>query len=286
MRTHKVLPDFVLLGAQRAGTTSMHSYLKQHPDIFMSQPLKEPGFFLDKDFMRNMHARHRIFFKSKNSLLKNFMLQGYKGEKLFGESTTYYTWGERSRKQKVPERIKQTNRKMKFIYIIRNPLDRMISSFLGFLVAQKNLQYLKLNEFVNENSWVLSNSLYFYQLKPYFETFQEKQFKIIIFEEYISNPAKTLNEIFTHLSLEKINDFEPFKILNRSENKYSLPENELKFTEENYRKLIGPIKKDIAKMEIVLNKSLDFWDISKEKWCLSQEFSIKDIFYKQERNSL
>jgi hypothetical protein len=264
-KAKEVLPNFILIGAQRCGTTSMHSYLKKHPDIFMSQPLKEPGFFLDTAFIKNYLASYGIHFDSKDSLLKNFMLQGYSGEKFFGESSTHYTWGDRSRTFKTPQRMKMLNPEMKLIYIIRNPFARMVSHFLG---VQNKFQYVKLNHFVYNNSWVLANSLYYYQLKYYLEFFTAKQIKIIVFEDYINDPQKILNEIFDHLNVKKYQNYSSFKIMNQSENRNLLPEKELKFTLQNYEKLIEPIRTDISEMEKFLHRSLSLWDISPEKWCV------------------
>ena len=60
--------DFIIIGAQKSGTTSLHNYLDKHPDIFMSKPFKEPRYFMPFSFVKKYYKEQKnpIYLKSKN----------------------------------------------------------------------------------------------------------------------------------------------------------------------------------------------------------------------------
>lgn len=106
-----MLPNFLIVGAARAGTTSLYYYLKQHPDVFMS-PKKEIDFFdVDKNFEKGLDWYERYF-------------EGYTGQKAIGEASPLYMYLE-----KVPKRIAKVIPDVKLIFILRNPVDRAYSHY-------------------------------------------------------------------------------------------------------------------------------------------------------------
>ncbi len=256
LRKNKIVPNLIIIGAHKSGTTSLHNYLNMHPDIFMSTPIKEPGFFIDIKYIEKSF--------SKNALLKNDMLQGYSGQQIFGESTDYYTSRYNSCIYKIPENIKRINPQMKFIYILRNPLERILSSYLHR--KRYDLNIPDLNKYISNTNTPLLTSLYGQQLNRFLIHFSKKQFKILIFEEFIENPQKSLNEIFEFLSVSIFDKYNEFEIYNKS-NRSSFTDNELLFTGENYNRLMFLISKDLKTLESTLGRSLTIWDLSKEKWC-------------------
>lgn len=76
----KVKPNLLILGSQKCGTTSLHNYLNKHPDIFMSSPMKEPGYFIYDEWMREHWSSQNLKISNKQELLLSFMLKTYKGE--------------------------------------------------------------------------------------------------------------------------------------------------------------------------------------------------------------
>ena len=80
-----MLPNFLVIGAMKAGTTALHNYLTQHPDIFMTY-VKEADFFLN----HSPGLAKSPFFGSRDKLI-HLMLRGYSDEPLLGESSTTYT---------------------------------------------------------------------------------------------------------------------------------------------------------------------------------------------------
>lgn len=264
LRKTKIVLNLVIIGAPKSGTSSLHNYLNIHPDIFMSTPMKEPGFFIDTGYTKKGFKKRRMKVEFKNKLLKNDMLQGYCGQQIFGESPTYYTWCYNSSIYKIPENIKWINPKMKFIYMLRNPLERIQSNYLHRKKYDFNI--LDLNKYISNTNALLLTSLYSQQLNRFLIHFSKKQFKILIFEEFIENPQKSLNEIFEFLSVSIFDKYNKFEIYNKS-NRISFTDNELLFTGENYNRLMSLISKDLDTLESTLGRSLKIWDLSKEKWC-------------------
>ena len=275
LRSKKLLPNLIIMGAQKSGTTSLHNYLNIHSDIFMSFPLKEPGLFMDFDFMKEYFDKQGIKVKSKNDLIKNQMLKGYNGQKYFGESSAYYTLGARAERFRIPENIKHANQEMRFIYILRNPLDRIVSAYLH--EKRKGLTHLDLNSHVmndkpvlNDNS-SLSTSLYYKQLSSYLSFFDKENFKIVIFEDFINNPVNELHKIFSFLllSVSEVDNNFCFKIYNKSSNKEHHAKKDLLFSEKVYEHLMSYLADDVYKLENFVGGKIKSWDLSKEKWCVS-----------------
>jgi sulfotransferase family protein len=104
-----VLPNLLIIGAPKAGTTSLHGYLEQHPDVSMSKP-KELRYFLRSDW-RAQQAWYESHFDPAKPVR--------------GESTPLYAaWPHRA---DVPERAAELVPDAKLIYLVRDPIDRLVS---------------------------------------------------------------------------------------------------------------------------------------------------------------
>lgn len=104
----ETVPHFLILGAAKCGTTSLHLWLSQHPQLLMSFP-KEPPFFEVE------YERGREFYLST-------YFQQWDGTRLLGDARTsnlFHPW--------VPERVHESNPNAKLIAIVRNPIDRCLS---------------------------------------------------------------------------------------------------------------------------------------------------------------
>ena len=117
-------PNFIIIGAMKAATTSLYTYIKQHPDIFMTK-VKEPMFF--NNFNQNTDFKV-LANKSKkvNSLLDYFsMFSSVKNESAIGEASPAYIYNENA-----PHLIKEHLKDVKIIAILRQPTDRAYFNFL------------------------------------------------------------------------------------------------------------------------------------------------------------
>ena len=113
------MPNFLVIGAARSGTTSLYCYLKEHPQVFMSSP-KEPHYFVPLE--DRVHAgpgdqvsRSRLAARDINQYQSLF--QGASSEKALGEASVWYLYHPEAAK-----RIKETLPGAKLIVVLPNPL--------------------------------------------------------------------------------------------------------------------------------------------------------------------
>ncbi|MGM0582488.1 MAG: sulfotransferase domain-containing protein [Bacteroidota bacterium] len=200
-------PDFLIIGAMKAGTSSLHYYLSQHPDIRMSTP-KEIHFFDEKNFS----------IEKIDKYCENFVKRK---EEIVGTTPQSYSKTHKPNYENVPKRIKKYLPKIKLVYIVRDPIDRIYSHFKeqqsgGYHTSQNINDYLR---DIN-NSHLLMTSRYFYQISNYLKYFSKSHIKVLTLEDLNKNPEKVLNQLFEfldvdNLSIESLN----LNIKNSSESK-------------------------------------------------------------------
>lgn len=179
------IPNLCLFGAMKSGTTSLNYYLSSHPDIFMS-PNKEPGYFVQEiAWNKGINWYLNLFEKACN-------------EKIIGEASTHYT--KLPKYSGVAQRIKKFNSDMKFIYIMRDPVKRLISHFWHNVIFEGERR--SLIEAVKEDGQYADISNYAMQLKPYFELFDKDKFYTLTHEEMVSSPLETIQKIFQWLGVD------------------------------------------------------------------------------------
>ena len=203
------LPNFLIIGAPKAGTSSLYSYLKQHPQIYMS-PEKEPHFFglenREIDFQGPGDLeRYRNAVTQFEDYLKLF--DGVTNEVAIGEASTSYLSN-----SQAPEKIKHYLPRVKLIAVLRNPVDAAYASFLHLLrdgdetITDFSLA-LQQEEARIKDNWegiwhYRQRGLYYEQLKRYFELFDRKQLKIYLYEDFKNNSQFVLQDIFEFLNVE------------------------------------------------------------------------------------
>jgi hypothetical protein len=188
------LPTFFIIGAPKAGTTSFHHYLDQHPQIQMSTN-KEPRFFAGPE-------NGVPYAKGKVDRLADY-------EQLFdpaiavrGEASTDYAT--HPRREGVPERIKELVPGAKFIYLVRDPFDRTISHYrmrVAFLGERRSLQEA-LSDLSDRTSPYVWPSLYASQLERYLEHFSQEAVMVVDQADLLAQRRPTLSAVFTFLGVD------------------------------------------------------------------------------------
>lgn len=254
------LPNFLIIGAQKSGTTSLYRYLRRHPDIFMSFPMKEPGLFLGTRGARTLWAHRGIEVPSLQDLLDQHMLRGHRGERLFGEASTYYTIAERSVRWRVPQRIRRLNPEMRFIYILREPLERIVSNYLHRRKMGRTT--LPLTDYLDqqEGSAALRTSMYAWQLGNYLRHFRQDQFCVLIFEEFIRTPEREMRRVYSHLGLEPVVSTDRFQPFNVSRNRYTIDRKALRLDDRRVTMLRERLRPDTEQLFELLGRRVDVWD--------------------------
>ena len=201
---HQKKPNFFIIGAMKAATTSLYTYLKQHPDIFMTQ-VKEPMFF--NNFLQDKNYKIIGSSKKKINTLKEYftMFDSVKNEVAIGEASPSYIYNQLS-----PKLIKQELGDVKIIVVLRNPTDRAYSNYLHTKRSDReNLSFLDAITIESEriqDNWspiyhYIEKGYYCRQIQRYYNVFPKENIKVLLFEDVIKKTESTLKEIFEFLSV-------------------------------------------------------------------------------------
>jgi Sulfotransferase domain len=178
-RREGALPNLIIIGGLKCGTTSLHHYLNLHPQVAMSRP-KELNFFVEKlnwPLGRDWYADH---FDPKAPVR--------------GESSPHYT--NRPGFGGVPERMRDVlGTDIRLIYVVRDPIDRMLSHYLHNVGGGYEERSMTDALSDPESSYV-TRSRYFFQLEPYLEAFGAERIEIIGREELKSDRPGTMRRAF------------------------------------------------------------------------------------------
>jgi len=203
------MPNFLVVGAAKAGTTALYYYLKQHPQIYMS-PEKEPKFFAlegDKLNFRGPGDRENIC-KSAITDIETYrqLFQGVTNEIAIGEASPLYLYS-----PKAAERIKKYIPDAKLIAILRNPIERAYSGYImhvreGRETAKDFAEALQEEETRIRNNWgwghYVNVGFYHTQLKRYLELFDQEQIRVYLYEDLKTDPIKLVQDIFRFLGVD------------------------------------------------------------------------------------
>jgi len=278
------LPNFLIIGAPRSGTTSLYHYLKEHPQIFMSKQ-KELRFFAFVGETLNFKGPYDDQFVNQESITT---LEQYQDQ--FKEATTQIARGESSPIYlwwpNVPERIDQYLPDVKLITIFRNPVERAYSDFLNM----RNLGWEPLRDFqealekeqdrINQE-W---GPFYYYQkkgfyatyLKDYLQFFDSDQIHICFYEDLCRDPQSLLKNIFQFLGVDDGFQCNTSKIFNSAKDaKISTKNNLQNFIKTLFKtthssitdpinpniqkKLIDIYQEDILNLQELTHRDLSHW---------------------------
>lgn len=205
-----MLPDFIIVGASRSGTTTLWHYLKNHPQVFMPEK-KELRFFEQDDYFLQGQTFYESYFK-------NSEMHKVRGE----ASPPYFEAGITKRKNNVyrfdssndvPFRIQKMLPDVKIIITLRSPITRTFSQFVKNLRQGKEKYYslkkaikAELNgerSYLNDHtSWIYKNT-YSIHLKRWFDLFPKENILVLIFENWKKNPETALQKISDFLEVDK-----------------------------------------------------------------------------------
>ena len=199
-----VLPNLIIIGAMKSGTTSLHHYLSLHPQIFMSRE-KELKFFVEEiNWCKGID-----WYKSH-----------FPGEtKISGESSPTYT--KYPLHQGVAQRMYSILPNAKLIYILRDPVERIISHYLHRYISgsENNPDINDALANFDENYYIY-RSKYYFQLQQYLEYFPDSSILILTLEDLAANTHQNLRKIFDFLEVDNsVYPFQTFKKLHESVNK-------------------------------------------------------------------
>lgn len=243
-----VLPDFLVVGASKSGTSSIYHYLKQHPNIFLSDLQKEGRYFsrmkgnfsgpgdtkIDKTIIPDIE-QYKTLFKN------------YNNEKAVGDISPDYLY---FHQQAIPLIKKVLGDKTKIIIILRSPVERAFSGYMHFKRDKReSLSFEEALETEKErlkNNWIWAwqyknSGLYYEQVKAYLDNFENT--KVIVFDEFSEQPQKVLAKICELIGVDPDFEFDTSYKYNVS----GRPKSEVLYKLETSHRLVSFMKKFIPK---------------------------------------
>jgi hypothetical protein len=217
------MPNFFIIGAQKAGTTSLYHYLDQHPQVYMS-PAKEPFFFnheinsadgeiVKRKFGGPGRSWNPVRFTDNPVRFSNLeeyraLFAGVTDEKAIGEASVLYicTPG-------TAERIKKYVPEAKVIALLRNPADRAYSAFLNAVRGGREplndfAQALREEEDRIRDNWhyvyrYRDRGLYHGQLKRYYDVFDREKIGVWLYEDLSADPSRMVQSVLRFLGVDE-----------------------------------------------------------------------------------
>lgn len=179
------MPDFIVIGAMKAGTTTLFRHLQSHPQIFMPE-LKEPDFFVTtKNWSKGFDWYASLF-------------AGAPSQALTAEASTNYS--KRASFPEVAPRIRKYIPEVKIIYVLRDPLERIRSQYVHSRLTGGERRPPE--QAVTPDSGYVDTSLYGAQVQCYLDHFPREQISVVLSEHMRDDPGSFLAAIESFLGVE------------------------------------------------------------------------------------
>lgn len=175
-------PDFIIIGAMKAGTSTLYDQLARQPGIFMSTP-KEPAFFADDAVFARGSDWYRSLFAPAPS------------EALRGEASTHYT--KLPTFPKTVERMRMLDPAPRLIYIIRNPVDRAVSHYLH--EWSQGVMGPDMAASFDDHPELVEYGCYAQQVRPFLDAFGPERIHLSSLEQIKQDPDAEFAAIGTHI---------------------------------------------------------------------------------------
>jgi len=181
------LPEFLIIGAARSGTTTLYTYLRMHPDVYMPK-VKEPEYFSKDEIFNRGEKWYRSLFKKA------------KRQQICGEASTSYThW---PHYPYAASRIASLLPKVKLIYIMRHPVERAYSHYKRNIYSCEHDRSFE--QALKKNRIYVDSGMYMKQIKQYLRFFPRKNFLFLIHTDLVQKPRLTLNRISQFLGIREL----------------------------------------------------------------------------------
>jgi hypothetical protein len=190
-------PNLFLIGSMKSGTTYLSGLLAAHPSVFMSSP-KEPCRFVDPKVLRRQWPWpwEQGFCRSEARYLALFAAAG--DARVIAEASTVYS--QAPLYAQVPERILEFNPRARFIYIMRDPVERTISHYWHRVRGWGERRGML--EAIREHSHYREVSHYARQLQLYLRHVAGERIYTLTYEELLADPALQLSRLYAWLGID------------------------------------------------------------------------------------
>jgi hypothetical protein len=257
-------PNFIIVGAAKAGTTAIYHYLLQHPQIYLT-PLKETNYFAlagqplafrgpgDDDYV------NRLSITDEESYYRQF--DGVRDEIAIGEASPLYLYH-----PQAAQRIHDALPDAKIIAILRNPIDRAYSAFLHLLRDNREVHHDFEQALAQEqdriaDNWehiwhYLSMGRYYEQVKRFYDLFPREQVNVYLYRDLRTDPCALLGDILRFVEVDPDYSFDTQTRYNEA----SLPVEQRPPLYPALRsRLQNELRDDILKLQELIQRDLSHW---------------------------
>ena len=250
-QNREILPNFIIIGAAKSATTTLTTILPQHPDIFISKP-KEPKFF-GRYYGKGWEWYASRFAKGKAATLR-------------GEGSTMYASSLKTFR-KAPELMHHYLPDLKLIYIVRNPLDRIISQWRHY--RGRNPDCADFNDLMRNRQLrrlIVGCSMYYEQLSRYRKHYPENQIYCMTFEDLLDSPKRSLKGMLKFLGVKPrvkllLDDDGCLPRENEAGAKGRGHVDKPVWSDGLRRRVLKKIRPDAEMMLAYMGKDKDYWDL-------------------------
>ena len=290
------LPTFLIVGVQKAGTTSIYNYLQEHPQVFMSR-IKETNF-LEQDWLSLPPEK-----RNKNGIIT---IEDYAGlfadvrdEIAIGEASPNYLFHYETSAARIEKYVPHAQ----LIMVLRNPVERAYSDYLMHIrdaISTKISSFSEQIEKRAHQSFIIRKGFYATPVKYYLERFAPEQIKVYLYDDLAQNPQQFMHELYAYIGVkpfqpdvtkkvqqakipknQTINNLlqskNPLRSLAASTLKTIMPletrqkvrdrlinfnsqsKKEMPLTIEDRQKLINLYREDILQLQDLINRDLSSW---------------------------
>ena len=190
-RTPGRLPDFFVIGAAQAGTTTLHRHLRSHPGLFLAEP-KEPDFFTSSERVATGLDEYLALFRKAGP------------DQLAGEmSTTYSRW---PHTDDVPRLVEQVCPGSPLVYVLRHPVDRAYSHYAHHMRLGVTMTF---EQALERDEIYIDCSRYDLQLRRWERFVGSERILLLSFDELVEHPMQAIRRVTDHLGVRPIDTVDP-----------------------------------------------------------------------------
>ncbi len=180
-----MLPNFLVIGAMKGGTSSLTNYLREHPQVFMSKPKEIRFFGNEENWQRGLDWYEQHFADARDATAIGEASPNY---------TTYPIRGG------VPARIAGVIPNAKLIYLVRHPIERMQSQYI--MMLREGMESLPIEQALLERPIYVYPSRYALQLEQYLDHFSREQLLVLSSDALRHHRKATMRQVFQFLGID------------------------------------------------------------------------------------
>jgi hypothetical protein len=181
-----MLPNFLVIGAPRAGTTWIYENLIRHPQVYV--PHKKELHFFDKDYDKGIDHYESFFARRKDEIA-------------IGETTPAYLHGAYSTRD-IPSLIRRHLPDVKLIASLRNPLERAYSRYWHSKARYESNVSLSFEDKLKDRPEFIQEGFYANQLARYYEHFPKDQILVLLYDDMLSAPVQFMESIYAFIGVD------------------------------------------------------------------------------------